>query len=124
MARFPKIAFFLISVSILLTACTDSLGDRYVGFADCLTQKGVKMYGAYWCPKCNQQKKMFGKEAFRKIQYVECDPRGADANPELCLNKKIQKYPTWEFSDESMTVGVKDLSVLAEKTACTLPPAE
>ena len=28
--------------------------------AQCLTAKGVKMYGAYWCSHCQNQKKAFG----------------------------------------------------------------
>ncbi len=124
MAPPKKIFALLISSIFLLTACGDKLGDRYTGFAQCLTDKEVKVYGAYWCPKCDKQKKMFGKKAFKKVDYVECDPRGANANPELCLKKKIEGYPTWEFSDGSMVRGITDLEDLSEKTGCALPPEQ
>ena len=29
-------------------------------FAQCLTSKGMKMYGAWWCPHCAEQKESFG----------------------------------------------------------------
>ena len=35
------------------------LGNRtqhkYDGFARCLGDRGVKMYGAWWCPHCQEQ---------------------------------------------------------------------
>lgn len=105
----------------LLAACSDSIGDRYVGFAQCLTDKGVKLYGAYWCPHCADQKKLFGKKGFEKIAYIECDPRAKDANPELCKQKKIKGYPTWELPDGTLIPGLTQLSELAEKTQCALP---
>ena len=35
-------------------------------FAKCLSAKGVKMYGAWWCPHCKDQKESFGYS----FQYV------------------------------------------------------
>jgi hypothetical protein len=46
-----------------------------------LNKKGVRMHGAFWCGACSRQKILFGKEAFAKLKYVECDPRGI--NPSL-----------------------------------------
>src|SRR5271157_3119677 len=49
------------------------------GFARCLTERGVKMYGAWWWPHCIEQKEAFGA-SFEYAAYVECgvkgDPRG------------------------------------------------
>ncbi len=39
---------------------------RYDGFAKCMASKQVKMYGAYWCPHCVEQKEIFGK-SFRYV---------------------------------------------------------
>lgn len=39
--------------------------------ASCLADKGVKFYGAYWCPHCADQKRMFGK-AVKELPYEEC----------------------------------------------------
>src|SRR6266700_8112952 len=43
------------------------------GFAQCLKDRGAKMYGAWWCPHCADQKEMFGF-AFQYVNYVECSP--------------------------------------------------
>ena len=75
-----------------------------------LTKIGAVMYGAYWCPYCSQQKKIFG-ENFLYIKYVECDPRGENPNPRLCEYKKIRKYPTWEIGGK-MFEGVYTLREL------------
>src|SRR2546430_1164979 len=39
-------------------------------FAQCLTSKGTKMYGAWWCPHCKDQKESFGF-ALQYVNYVE-----------------------------------------------------
>lgn len=126
MAKTSALACTLF-ISILLTGCTDSIGDKYVGFAKCLTQSGTVMYGTYWCPHCLNQKEMFGKLGFAEINYVECDPRGANAKPQLCLDKGVKTYPRWIFNDNSTFEGEVTLEKLAEKTGCKLPeenPAE
>ena len=66
----------------------------YTSIAQCLTEKGVAMYSAFWCPKCAKQKKLFGN-AFEFIDEIECDPRGKDSQTERCIEKKISKTPTW-----------------------------
>lgn len=121
MAQTPKILAAALAISFLLAGCTDALGDKYISFSQCLTDKNTVMYGAYWCPHCANQKKPFGKEGFKKINYVECDPRGANAQPELCKQKDIKSYPTWIFSDGSRLFGEVPLEKLAEKTQCALP---
>lgn len=121
MAKTFKIVAIALGVLLLLSACGDPFGERYVGFAECLTEKGVTMYGAYWCPHCSRQKKLFGKTAFKKVDYVECDARGEGGNPELCLAKKIPGYPTWDFADGSREIRVMALQELSTKTDCPLP---
>ena len=37
------------------------------------------------------------------------------------VDKKIEGYPTWEFSDETRLSGEISLEKLAEKTSCLLP---
>lgn len=124
MAKIKTFIFVGIAAVFLLSACGDLLGDRYVGFSQCLSEKGVTMYGAYWCPHCANQKKLFGTEGFRHVTYVECDPRGSGAKPELCKQKNIEGYPTWIFADGSRVSGERSLESLAEKTGCALPAAE
>ncbi len=79
------------------------------------------MYGAYWCPVCNNQKSKFGSLGAAKLNYIECDARGENGNPDLCLRKGIARYPTWEFTDGTRLVGELDFEQLAEKTGCKLP---
>lgn len=117
-----KLLFAVISV-IMLSACGGP-GDLYVPLASCMTEQGVKEYGTFWCPNCARQKKAFGDEAFEKITYIECDPRGENQQSSLCIEKGIEKYPTWEFSDGSRLVGTQELSVLAEKSGCEMPVEE
>lgn len=84
-------------------------------FAQCLSEKQVVMYGAYWCPHCQQQKKLFG-QSFRYIKYVECTN-----DIKLCQEKNIVGYPTWIFSDGSRIEGETSFAKLAVKSACVAP---
>ncbi|MGI0489796.1 hypothetical protein ACN4EK_30645 [Pantanalinema rosaneae CENA516] len=79
-----------------------------------LQQIGAKMYGAYWCPHCQQQKELFGSPTFsRYINYIECDPRGQNAKPNLCRAAKIGGYPTWEINGKFYP-GTQSLKSLAK----------
>ena len=91
---------------------------KYDSFAQCLTEKGAAMYGAYWCNHCAAQKEMFGK-SFKYINYVECDARGENAKPELCEQAGITGYPTWIINGETYK-GVQQLETLASITNCTI----
>lgn len=89
-------------------------------FAQCLNAKGTKMYGAWWCPHCEEQKEMFGF-AFQYVNYTECSPEGEHTMNDTCKQAGIKGYPTWQFSDGSRVEGPQPLSVLGEKTGCKLP---
>jgi hypothetical protein len=90
------------------------------GFAQCLKAKGAKMYGAWWCPHCQEQKELFGF-AFQYVNYTECSPEGLKTMNEVCKQAGIKGYPTWQYPDGSRTEGTQPLSVLSEKTGCKLP---
>ncbi len=77
-----------------------------------LTEKGAVMYGSFTCPACTTQKSIFGKYA-KNLKYVECNPKGKNADPELCEEKEITRYPTWEI-DGSFYKGVMTLDKLSE----------
>ena len=49
---------------------------RSVELAKRLKAAGAKMYGAFWCSHCFEQKQSFGKEAMADLPYVECYPDG------------------------------------------------
>lgn len=91
----------------------------YDAFAQALTASGAKMYGAYWCPHCQNQKKMFGS-SFQYIDYIECDPRGDDANPDACQAAGIKGYPTWVFGDGSRASGELSLQQLSQRSGVPL----
>lgn len=74
--------------SILNTQNQTSLDS----LAKCLTEKGAKFYGAYWCPHCQAQKADFGTAA-SLLPYVECEP-SAGFSPE-CQKAGVNAYPTW-----------------------------
>jgi uncharacterized membrane protein/glutaredoxin len=84
-----------------------------IALAEQLTAKGAKMYTAYWCPHCHEQKELFGREATEKLTVIECAPDGRNSQKELCEAKKIEGYPTWEING-SLDSGVKPLLKLAE----------
>ncbi len=97
---------------------------KYDTFAQCLKDKGATFYGAFWCPHCQAQKKLFGSSA-KLLPYVECSTPDGNAQTQACIDKKIQTYPTWELADGTRlptenSAGVT-LETLAAKTGCVLP---
>lgn len=94
--------------------------DQLDGFASCLKDKGLKFYGAFWCPHCQNQKKEFGRSD-RLLPYIECSTPAGNAQLPVCTEAKIESYPTWEFPDGTRELGELSLSRLAEKSGCELP---
>ncbi len=93
----------------IVTAQANTNVTRFVQY---LNQTGVKMYGAYWCPHCKNQKDLFGAAA-SQLNYIECDPRGHNPQPGLCRQANIQGYPTWEINGK-LYPGTRTLQELAE----------
>lgn len=95
---------------------------KYDGFARCLTDRGVKMYGAFWCPHCTEQKEKFGA-SFQYAPYVECGVKGqTSGKTQVCQDAGIQHYPTWQFPPTGERVErVFSLEELSDRTGCTLP---
>ncbi|HEY9656920.1 MAG TPA: vitamin K epoxide reductase family protein [Allocoleopsis sp.] len=88
-------------------------GQSEIDLAKHLTSIGAKMYGAYWCPHCHDQKELFGKQAFALINYVECDPAGQNPQVETCKAAGIQGYPTWDIKGQ-LHSGTQSLNELAD----------
>lgn len=60
-----------------------------------LTDTGARYYGAYWCPACQQQARLF-RSAAEQLPYVECSPGGRRAPlARECANAGISGFPTW-----------------------------
>jgi hypothetical protein len=85
-----------------------------MALASHLKQIGAKMYGTNWCIACNGQKKAFGEKALSHITYIECDPGGKDAKPDLCRQLNITSFPTWEIKGKFYCQGGCSLEKLAE----------
>ena len=92
---------------------------KYDAFAQCLTDAGVKFYGAYWCEHCQAQKALFNNST--KLPYIECSTPNAQAQTQVCIDANVTGYPTWDFADGSRLDGERTLEELAEKTDCALP---
>ena len=89
-------------------------------FATCLKDTGTKFYGAFWCPHCQTQKKMFGKSQ-KKLPYIECSTPDGKGQTAVCKDANIEGYPTWVFPDNTRLSGEIPLKTLSEKTSCALP---
>ena len=124
-----NIKIFLLVVGLLVlgtvtTVIVRSNGDnvliepgKYDNFATCLEDKGAVFYGAFWCPHCQAQKKLFGSSQ-KLLPYIECSTTDGQSQTQACIDKKISSYPTWEFTDGSRLNGEIPLQQLAEKTSC------
>jgi len=87
-----------------------------------LAQSGAKMYGAYWCPHCVEQKEIFGASANR-LPYIECSPNGQNSpQASECRAARIESYPTWIINGKR-TEEVLSLKQLAEATGFQGSPA-
>lgn len=91
--------------AVVDVAAVDSL-------AQCITEKGMKMYGASWCPHCKNQKAMFGT-SFAKVDYIECT-----TDQVKCNIAGVQGYPTRTYQGQKYE-GEQTLQQLAKITGCT-----
>jgi uncharacterized membrane protein len=93
-------------------------GTAEFQLAEYLTKQGAKMYGAYSCSHCYEQKQLFGKQAWEKVNYIECipDAKNHKPQPELCQKAGIKGFPTWEINGK-LNPGAKKLAKLAEITS-------
>jgi hypothetical protein len=95
-------------------------GSRFDSFAKCVAAKQAKMYGAYWCPHCAEQKEMF-ESSFKYVPYVECGVPGSRDEAPVCKDAGIKHFPTWQFADGERREGTQPLQALGSKTGCDLP---
>lgn len=88
--------------------------EQSIELAKYLQSSGAKMYGAFWCPHCQRQKELWGKEAWKYIDYVECSPKGYKAKYATCLDQKVDGYPTWKFANGKTQGGEMELIDIAK----------
>ncbi len=89
--------------------------SKYDSFAQSLTEKGAVFYGAFWCPHCQVQKAEFGT-AKQYLPYVECS-NPDQSQTQICIDKKIESYPTWTFQSDVTLNSDTDPLVCDIKTA-------
>lgn len=93
---------------------------KYDALAACVAESDAKFYGTFWCPYCNEQKRLFGRSS-DLLPYVECSPPNRQGQYEVCTEAGVTLYPTWTFADGTTQEGVLTPEELAERTSCTLP---
>jgi len=76
---------------------TASSTPQSLKIAEELNLLDAKMYGAYWCSHCFDQKQRLGRDAMRTIPYIECAKDGKNSQRDMCEKQKIAGYPTWEI---------------------------
>lgn len=129
-----KILIVILILLVVVSGCSKKVDPKIDSLANCLAEKGVKEYGAFWCPNCAKQEKMFGSSfsIIKEKVYYECDPRcdvkdikdlpiacrGKLGQTETCLQKKVDRYPTWDFPNRNRLVGVQEFKNLAKEAGC------
>lgn len=96
--------------------------ENYDALAQCMTEKGVVMYGSFRCSVCARTRAMFG-DSFQYVKEIECHPQGKNAQTALCLSKKIEGTPTWVLEKDSAeikrAVGFLSIDELRQFSGCT-----
>lgn len=110
----------LIAIAAALLTYQAFQSNKLGPFTACLKDKGVIFYGAFWCPHCQNQKKLFGSAA-SGLPYIECSTPDGQSQLQVCKDQKIENYPTWVFADGSRLTGEVPLKNLSEKSGCELP---
>ena len=94
---------------------TSESSKESIELAKYLNDYGVVKYSAYWCPNCLDQSELFGKQAYNELNVVECARDGINSQTQLCIDKKIKGFPTWEINGKQI-LGVLSLEELSELT--------
>ncbi len=107
------------SASASATVTVQSTGDiqanmpaSLVGFASCLTSKGVVLYTASWDATSQQEVAKFG-DGSSSLDVVDCAAQNA-----TCTG--VQAYPTWKVGGQ-LYLGTMSLDELSQRTGCALP---
>lgn len=116
-----SIGVLLVVVIIGYILLSSGPKGHYPNFAKCLSDNNVKMYGAFWCTHCADQKALFG-DSWSLVNYVECStPDGRDKT-QFCKDANVTSYPTWEFKDGTRYTGLLTLEEISARTGCAIDP--
>ncbi|CAN6680547.1 unnamed protein product [Malus baccata var. baccata] len=111
-----------INLPYFSTEITTSSSPFALSLAKHLSAIGAKMYGAFWCSHCVEQKQMFGSEAAKLLNYVECFPggfRNGTIMQRECFDVEIEGFPTWVINGQVLS-GEKELTELAQESGFDL----
>ena len=86
-----------------------------ITFAKFLKDNGVVKYSAYWCPNCLNQSELFGKQAYKELNVIECARDGKNSQTQLCIDKNIKGFPSWEINGK-IILGLQTLEELSKLT--------
>ena len=120
---FPLLAFILLpnvvhsshlDIQKKLIVTSESTKES-IELAKYLNDNGVVKYSAYCWPNCFNQGELFGKQAYKELNVVECARDGINSQTQLCLDKKIKGFPTWEINGK-LILGVLTLKELSKLT--------
>ncbi len=78
-------------------AITTTSSKAALALAADLNSLDARMFGAFWCSHCYDQKQALGYEAMQTIPYIECDREGYNSKRDFCKEKDVPGYPTWEI---------------------------
>ena len=101
----PPSAFAADSLPFAEPELTRTSSRRALDLARRLRAAGARMYGAFWCSHCFEQRQAFGVGAAADLPYVECYPngfsRGAGPAP-ACVAAGIEGFPSWVVGGETL----------------------
>ena len=97
-----------------ITVTSESTSES-IKLAKYLKDNGVVKYSAYWCPNCLNQSELFGRQAYKELNVVECARDVINSQTQLCIDKKIKGFPTWEINGK-LILGVLSLKELSKLT--------
>ena len=81
--------------------------------ANQLSKVEAKFFGAHWCPACKEQMKIFGKQAGRDLNYVECGlPDKYPDQVNQCRDENIRSIPTWTRPGSLRLEGIQSINTL------------
>ena len=122
------IAFIIIVIGIVVgmrfIISSTATSSKYTDLVKCMADKDVKFYGAFWCPHCQEQERsldMSRAELETAGLYIECSTPDGNSQTQVCIDKKVASYPSWDFGDGVLITGELKVEELAEKSSCPLP---
>jgi len=104
----PEIGY--ISENGMVKGVSSSNPEYLTRLADGLKKAGFVLYGSSSDISTKQEMGTFG-QAFSLLDYVECDPGSPNSNPQECVARGIDQYPTWVTGEKKFS-GYKSLEEL------------